>query len=224
VLYFGYWAYRCRSSFCWRCSGITKSRCPQCHDERGLAHKPRSLSFALATLILRPRPMSSGRNADEPFHKCLGRAPSSHGVKPTMTSSGTRSCAANRCRKLVNFLVAIPIKCKRPLRGRDVLDRVPAHARAPRAAWRQARRVGRPFEGIKGAVSKVLNATWQRCRVHFMRNALAHAGKSGRSVVSAFIGTAFAQDDAGAARLQWRRVADQLRRKLQSSPASSTRP
>ena len=69
-------------------------------------------------------------------------------------------------------------------------------------------------EGIKGAVSKVLNASWQRCRVHFMRNALAHAGKSGRRVVSAFIGTAFAQDDAEAARLQWRRVADQLRPKL----------
>jgi transposase-like protein len=70
-------------------------------------------------------------------------------------------------------------------------------------------------EGIKGTVSKVLNASWQRCRVHFMRNALAHAGKSGRRVVSAFIGTAFAQDDADAARLQWRRVADQLRPKLQ---------
>jgi len=70
-------------------------------------------------------------------------------------------------------------------------------------------------EGIKATVAKVLNASWQRCRVHFMRNALAHAGKSGRRVVSAFIGTAFAQDDAGAARLQWRRVADQLRPKLQ---------
>jgi transposase-like protein len=32
-------------------------------------------------------------------------------------------------------------------------------------------------EGIKAAASKVLKATWQRCRVHFMRNALAHAGK-----------------------------------------------
>ena len=51
-------------------------------------------------------------------------------------------------------------------------------------------------EGIKAAVAKMLNATWQRCRVHFMRNALAHAGKSGRRVVSAFIATAFAQDDA----------------------------
>ena len=38
-------------------------------------------------------------------------------------------------------------------------------------------------EGIKAAVSKVLCATWQRCRVHFQRNALAHAGKSGRRVV-----------------------------------------
>jgi len=35
---------------------------------------------------------------------------------------------------------------------------------------------------------------------HFMRNALAHAGKSGRHVVSAFIATAFAPDDAKAAR------------------------
>jgi transposase-like protein len=69
-------------------------------------------------------------------------------------------------------------------------------------------------EGIKATVSKVLNASWQRCRVHFMRNALAHAGKSGRRVVSAFIATAFAQDDAGAARQQWRKVADQLRPKL----------
>jgi transposase-like protein len=69
-------------------------------------------------------------------------------------------------------------------------------------------------EGIKAAVSKVMNCTWQRCRVHFMRNVLAHAGKSGGRVVSAFIGTAFAQNDAVEARAQWRRVADQLRPKL----------
>src|SRR5678815_1382220 len=69
-------------------------------------------------------------------------------------------------------------------------------------------------EGIKLAVTKVLSATWQRCRVHFMRNALAHAGRSGRRVVSAFIATAFAQDDAETAKAQWRRVADQLRPKL----------
>ena len=69
-------------------------------------------------------------------------------------------------------------------------------------------------EGLKAAIAKVLCATWQRCRVHFMRNALAHAGKSGRRVVSAFVATAFAQDDAGAAGQQWRRVADQLRPKV----------
>jgi putative transposase len=66
-------------------------------------------------------------------------------------------------------------------------------------------------EGIKAAVARVFNATWQRCRVHFARNALAHAGRSGRRVVSAFIATAFAQETADAAKIQWRKVADQLR-------------
>src|SRR6476660_7579949 len=68
-------------------------------------------------------------------------------------------------------------------------------------------------EGIKAAVSRIFTATWQRCRVHFMRNALAHAGRSGKRVVSAFIATDLAQDDAEQARAQWRRVADQLRPK-----------
>ena len=44
-----------------------------------------------------------------------------------------------------------------------------------------------------------------------MRNALAYAGKTQRRIVSAWIGTAFAQDDAAAARKQWRDVADQAR-------------
>lgn len=65
--------------------------------------------------------------------------------------------------------------------------------------------------GIKAAVSKILSCTWQRCRVHFMRNALAYAGKRGKRVVAAFIATAFAQDTPAAAKEQWRRVADQLR-------------
>jgi putative transposase len=69
-------------------------------------------------------------------------------------------------------------------------------------------------EGIKAAVAKLMSATWQRCRVHTMRNALAHAGKSSRRVVSAFMATAFAQDSAEAAKTQWRKVADQLRPKL----------
>jgi putative transposase len=69
-------------------------------------------------------------------------------------------------------------------------------------------------EGLKAAIAKVLHASWQRCRVHFMRNVLAYAGKQGRRVVAAFIGTAFVQDDAEAARTQWRQVADQLRPKV----------
>ena len=68
-------------------------------------------------------------------------------------------------------------------------------------------------EGLKAAAARVLNATWQRCRVHFMRNLLAHAGKSGRRVVAAFVATAFAQEDAQTAKTQWRQVADQLRPK-----------
>ena len=68
-------------------------------------------------------------------------------------------------------------------------------------------------KGLKAAAARVLNATWQRYRVHFMRNLLAHAGKQGRRVVSAFVATAFAQEDAAAAKTQWRQVADQLRPK-----------
>ena len=51
-------------------------------------------------------------------------------------------------------------------------------------------------------------------RVHFARNALAHAGRNGRCVVAAFIATAFAQNDAEATKSQWRKVADQLRSTL----------
>jgi transposase-like protein len=69
-------------------------------------------------------------------------------------------------------------------------------------------------EGLKAAVTKVLRATWQRCRVHFMRNATAHAGKTQRRLVSAWIGSAFAEADAPAAHAQWCRVADQLRPKV----------
>ena len=66
-------------------------------------------------------------------------------------------------------------------------------------------------EGIKAAVSRMFSATWQRCRVHFARNALAHAGRSGRRVVAAFIATAFAQETVEDAKVQWRKVSDQLR-------------
>jgi putative transposase len=59
-----------------------------------------------------------------------------------------------------------------------------------------------------------LHATWQRCRVHFMRNALAHAGKERPPRRPRLLRHRLSQDDADAAKAQWRRVADQLRPKL----------
>ena len=69
-------------------------------------------------------------------------------------------------------------------------------------------------EGLKAAAAKVVKATWQRCRVHFLRNALAYANKGQRQMVFALINTIFAQDSAQAAHAQWRAVSGQLREKF----------
>ena len=66
-------------------------------------------------------------------------------------------------------------------------------------------------EGLKATAAKVLSATWQRCRVHFMRNALAHVSKGQREMVAAAIRTAVVQEDHEAAATQWRQLADSLR-------------
>ena len=67
-------------------------------------------------------------------------------------------------------------------------------------------------QGLKGAVAAVLQgASWQRCRVHFVRNALALVPKSAAQMVAATIRTVFVQPDAAAARETWRRVADGFR-------------
>ena len=66
--------------------------------------------------------------------------------------------------------------------------------------------------GLKSAVEAVLQgASWQRCRVHFMRNALSLVPKAAQQMVGATIRTVFAQPDAESARQQWRRVSDGLR-------------
>jgi len=66
--------------------------------------------------------------------------------------------------------------------------------------------------GLKAAIAAVLHgAGWQRCRVHFVRNALALVPKNAQSLVAATIRTAFAQPDAASAQEQWRRVADGFR-------------
>jgi putative transposase len=66
--------------------------------------------------------------------------------------------------------------------------------------------------GLKGAIEAVLvGSSWQRCRVHFMRNALSLVPKAAQQMVGATIRTVFAQPDAASAREQWRRVADGFR-------------
>ena len=66
-------------------------------------------------------------------------------------------------------------------------------------------------EGLKHAIAKVMGATWQRCRVHWVRNALAHVPKGQHIVVAAAIRQAFLQPDRESASQSWRHVADQLR-------------
>jgi hypothetical protein len=65
--------------------------------------------------------------------------------------------------------------------------------------------------GLKAAIARVFDATWQRCRVHWIRNALAHVPKGQHTVVAAAIRQAFNQPDHDGASLTWRHVADQLR-------------
>jgi putative transposase len=66
-------------------------------------------------------------------------------------------------------------------------------------------------DGLRHAITRVLSASWQRCRVHWMRNALAHVPKGQHTMVAAAIRQAFLQPDAEAAHQTWRQVADQLR-------------
>ena len=59
-------------------------------------------------------------------------------------------------------------------------------------------------DGLRHAITRVLGASWQRCRVHWMRNALAHVPKGQQTMVAAAIRQAFLQPDADAARQTWR--------------------
>jgi putative transposase len=68
-------------------------------------------------------------------------------------------------------------------------------------------------DGLRHAVTRVLCATWQRCRVHWMRNALAHVPKTQQSMAAAALRQAFLQPDRAQASAMLRHVADQLRQK-----------
>jgi putative transposase len=70
-------------------------------------------------------------------------------------------------------------------------------------------------EGLKGAIAAVLHgASWQRCRVHFVRNALALVPKGVQAMVAATIRTVFAQPTAKAARTQWKEVVTGFRERF----------
>ena len=68
-------------------------------------------------------------------------------------------------------------------------------------------------KGLAAAAGRVFGATRQRCRVHWMRNALAHAPVKSRDAVAAMLRTIFAQDSKAEAEAQWADVADALREK-----------
>ncbi len=54
----------------------------------------------------------------------------------------------------------------------------------------------------------MLGATVQRCRVHFMRNALACVGKKDKPIVTAALRTAFDQDTLKASKEHWTKLID----------------
>jgi transposase-like protein len=68
-------------------------------------------------------------------------------------------------------------------------------------------------KGLRAAARRVFNASHQRCRIHWMRNALAHAPAKQRTAVAAMLKTIFAQDTKAEAEAQWEIVADALREK-----------
>jgi Transposase, Mutator family len=150
-------------------------------------------------------------------------------IKPSVAakrrlSSPSASTAAGggRC-----WALSAPLTSLRGI-GRSPMDIGPSEAETFWTAFlrKLARRglrgvkpvIADAHEGIKAAAAKVLSTAWRRCRVHLARNVLAHAGRSGRRVVAAFIATgvpsppkaglgwaaAFARNGAEAAKLQWR--------------------
>jgi len=62
-------------------------------------------------------------------------------------------------------------------------------------------------EGLKLAIAQVLGATWQRCRVHTMRNLLVRVPKAQQSRVATTIREVFVQPTQDKARELWRAIA-----------------
>ncbi len=69
-------------------------------------------------------------------------------------------------------------------------------------------------KGLRAAATKVFHASHQRCRIHWLRNALARVQPTQRPAVVALLKTIFAQETAEAAHAQWRQVAETLRERF----------
>jgi putative transposase len=116
--------------------------------------------------------------------------------------------------RIVNMAVVIAIGV-RAIGAREVLG-LAVGASEEEAFWASFLRglVGRGLQGVqlvisdahtglKAAIAQTLaGATWQRCRVHFMRNVLAHVPKGDKEMVAAAIRTIFAQPHREAATQQ----------------------
>ena len=69
--------------------------------------------------------------------------------------------------------------------------------------------------GLKAAIAKVFpGASWQRCRVHFMRNVLVKVPRTQQSMVAAMVRTIFAQPDAEHVERQVKEVAATMKRQF----------
>jgi putative transposase len=117
-----------------------------------------------------------------------------------------REAARGRTHRLAcAVIVAVAVNDGRAARGSSASRSCPSEAETfwtdflrsltrPRAARRAAGDQPTPHEGLKAAARRVFNATHQRCRVHWMRNALAHAPTKQRTAVAAMLKTIFAQE------------------------------
>jgi len=100
-----------------------------------------------------------------------------------------------------------------PRRPRRVSDRVASRSLADRGLRGVKLVIADDHKGLRAAARRVFNATQQRCRVHWMRNALAHAPTKQRTAVAAMLKTIFAQESKAEAQTQWDTVANALREK-----------
>lgn len=73
-------------------------------------------------------------------------------------------------------------------------------------------------ERLKEAIRGVFGGpSWQRCRVHFMRNLLSHVPRSAQQMAAALVRTIFAQPDKASAHAQLADVAESLQQRFPKS-------